>query len=307
MPDPMNIDRSVETEKEATATADIVLHPLVILNVTDHFTRQRVNHDNKPQRVIGALVGVQTGRKVEIHTSFELVYDNLDGAIVIDTKYLIQKRDQFSQVFPTYEILGWYTSGTALSERDQLPHKAIMEYNESPLLLLVNCEPTAETRDLPVYVYETVLQIIDEMPVTSFAKIPYRIESEESERISVDHITHLESSTAGDVSSLVKQLGGLKDAVYMLQQRVKLIATYLTKVKQGEHPRDHALLRMILSLCHKLPAMDSEKFNLSYQNEYHDTLLISYLGTLTKGCNVLNELVDKFNFATERSRRRGFF
>ena len=46
----------------------------------------------------------------------------------------------------------------------------------------------------------------------------------------------------------------------------------------GEHPRDHALLRMILSLCHKLPAMDSEKFNLSYQNEYHDTLLISYLG-----------------------------
>ena len=54
-----------------------------------------------------------------------------------------------------------------------------MEYNESPLLLLVNCEPTAETRDLPVYVYETVLQIIDEMPVTSFAKIPYRIESEE--------------------------------------------------------------------------------------------------------------------------------
>lgn len=304
----MNIDcdRNVVTDKEALATADTVLHPLVILNVTDHFTRMRVNND-KPQRVIGALVGVQTGRKVEIHTSFEMVYDNVDGAIVIDTKYLNQKRDQFLQVFPSYEILGWYTSGASLTERDQLPHKAIMEYNESPLLLLVNCEPTPDTRDLPVYVYETVLHIVDEMPVTSFAKVAYRIESEESERISVDHITHLESSTAGDMSSLIKQLGGMKDAVYMLQQRIKLIALYLTKVKEGAHPRDHALLRMVLSLCHKLPAMDSTKFNVAYQNEYHDTLLISYLGVLTKGCNVLNELVDNFNFATERSRRRGFF
>ena len=67
--------------------------------------------------------------------------------------------------------------------------------------------------------------------------------SVQSERISVDHITHLESSTAGDVSSLVKQLGGLKDAVYMLQQRVKLIATYLTKVKQG----------MSIIACQSLP------------------------------------------------------
>ena len=66
-----------------TATADIILHPLVILNVTDHFTRQKVNNDNKPQRVIGALVGVQTGRKVEIHTSFELVYTTVDGDAVI--------------------------------------------------------------------------------------------------------------------------------------------------------------------------------------------------------------------------------
>lgn len=64
------------------ATADIVLHPLVILNVTDHFTRQRVNND-APQRVLGALLGIQQGRRVEIHTSFELVYDVVDGDIVI--------------------------------------------------------------------------------------------------------------------------------------------------------------------------------------------------------------------------------
>jgi COP9 signalosome complex subunit 6 len=306
MSEPMQLDPAIEPEKEVTATADIVLHPLVILNVTDHFTRQRVN-SSASQRVIGILVGVQTGRKVEIHTSFEVVYDFVEGAVVIDPKYLIQKRDQFLQVFPMYEILGWYTSGSSLSDRDQIPHKAIMEYTESPLLLLVNCEPNTETRDLPVYIYETVFHIVDDAPVTSFARVPYRIESEESERISVDHITHLESSSAGETSSLIKHLSGMKDAVLMLQQRIRLITFYLERVQKGDHPRDHVLLRMILSLCHKLPAMDSEKFNLAYQGEYEDTLLISYLGVVTKGCSVLNELVDKSNFAMERSRRRGFF
>eukprot|EP00668_Euglena_longa_P004421 GGOE01005177.1.p2 GENE.GGOE01005177.1~~GGOE01005177.1.p2 ORF type:complete len:307 (-),score=43.22 GGOE01005177.1:198-1118(-) len=301
----MQID-TVKYETESTATADIVLHPLVILNVTDHYTRQKVNNE-APQRVVGVLLGIQQGRRVEIHTSFELVYEVVDGDIVIDPKYLNQKKDQFLQVFPTYEILGWYTSGTNIVDHDQIPHKVIMEYNESPLLLLVNCEMASEMRDLPVYVYETVLHIVEDLPVMAFARIPYRIESEESERISVDTITHLESTRAGDISSLIKHLGGMKDAVSMLQQRINLIALYLTKVKEGQHAMDHALLRMILSLCHKLPTMDSEKFHLAYQTEYNDTLLISHIGMLTKGCNVLSELVDKFNFATERTRRRGFF
>lgn len=54
-----------------------------------------------------------------------------------------------------------------------------MEYNESPLLLLVNCEMASEMRDLPVYVYETVLHIVEDLPVMAFARVPYRIESEE--------------------------------------------------------------------------------------------------------------------------------
>lgn len=44
-------------------------------------------------------------------------------AYLTDPKYLNQKKDQFLQVFPTYEILGWYTSGSNLVDRDQIPHK----------------------------------------------------------------------------------------------------------------------------------------------------------------------------------------
>jgi COP9 signalosome complex subunit 6 len=86
-------------EKEGGGGAlQIDLHPLVIINISDHFTRAKVetNHPNAnpAPRVIGALLGVQNGRNVEISNSFELVYHTLEGSIVIDTDYLKSKQEQ---------------------------------------------------------------------------------------------------------------------------------------------------------------------------------------------------------------------
>lgn len=50
---------------------DVSLHPLVILNISDHFTRSKVRTNE--ERVFGALMGQLSGRKVEIYDSFELV------------------------------------------------------------------------------------------------------------------------------------------------------------------------------------------------------------------------------------------
>ena len=43
--------------------------------------------------------------------------------------------------------------------------------------------------------------------------------------------------------------------------------------------------------------------------DYNNTLLVSYLGCVTKGMGSINELIDKYNSAFDRghSRRRGIF
>eukprot|EP01012_Entosiphon_sulcatum_P000428 TRINITY_DN100687_c0_g1_i1.p1 TRINITY_DN100687_c0_g1~~TRINITY_DN100687_c0_g1_i1.p1 ORF type:complete len:295 (-),score=50.98 TRINITY_DN100687_c0_g1_i1:15-878(-) len=283
------------------------LHPLVILNITDHSVRNRVQKGGP--RVIGAVLGSQTGRNVEIHTSFELLFDVIDGVPVIDTKYLNTKKEQFSKVFPNYEILGWYTTGSGLDKNDITVHKAFMTYNESPLLVLVDTQPPTTVRDLPVTIYESLFVLENGQQIIKLNKVAYRIESEESERISVDHVTHLGVTGASDTNSIIKAVTSQRDAANMLHMRIKLIITYLERVQRGEHPVDHNMLRNIASLCHKLPAMDSAPFTAAFQNEYHDTLLISYLGFLTKACNTLNELTEKSTFAFDRSRggRRPFF
>lgn len=54
----------------SSTSVEVFLHPLVLLSVSDHYTRQRAQGNGRP--VLGALVGVQTGRSVHVIDTFEL-------------------------------------------------------------------------------------------------------------------------------------------------------------------------------------------------------------------------------------------
>ena len=142
------------TEKGTSTGLDVKLHPLVILNISDHWTRTMVSK-NESQRVVGALLGTQTGRNVEIHTSFELIILEENGIETLDATYLEDKKGHYSAVFPTYELVGWYTTG---KEMQISFHKVLMRYNESPLLLQMDTHPPEDCRTLPIWIHETVVQ-----------------------------------------------------------------------------------------------------------------------------------------------------
>jgi hypothetical protein len=70
------------------------LHPLVIVNISDHYTRIKAQSGSAspPPRVYGCVLGVQTGRTVEIFNSFELHYDATQN--VLDRAFLESKQEQ---------------------------------------------------------------------------------------------------------------------------------------------------------------------------------------------------------------------
>ena len=47
-----------------------------------------------PFSVLGALIGKQTGRNIEVMNSFELLFDQVDGQHVIDMEYYNTKEEQ---------------------------------------------------------------------------------------------------------------------------------------------------------------------------------------------------------------------
>lgn len=94
----------------------------------------------------------------------------------------------------------------------------------------------------------------------------------------------------------------------MLAERVDVITRYLNAVQQGTVAGDHEILRHIKSLVARLPALDTDKFHAESVREFNNTLLVAYLGCITKGTGIVNDVVDKYNLAYDKhSRRRGIF
>jgi len=297
-------------EKEGGSALNISLHPLVIINISDHATRARMQSDGKSAqpRVLGALFGVQSGRNVEIFNSFELVYTEVEGALVIDTDYVKTKQEQFSLVFKTYDLLGWYSTGSECKPKDIEIHQQFLPFNESPLYLLL--DPIASkinTRGLPITLYESELRIINDEPTMLFSKVHYKIETGEAERIAVDHVAHV-TPTGGEAGSqLTAHLMGTHNAIKMLHTKIKILKRFLEATATGEVKVDHGLLRQIAGLCNLLPAIDTEAFKEDFLNEYNDALLVTYLSSITKGASIINDMVDRYNTAYDRQgRRRGF-
>jgi len=74
---------------------------------------------------------------------------------------------------------------------------------------------------------------------------------------------------------------------------------------------NHEILRDVSCLCSKLPVLDSSKFESEFysvrniastytpsflsQQQTNDVMLMSYLATITKGCNTASEVCDMAN------------
>nr|CAD7405581.1 unnamed protein product [Timema poppensis] len=130
--------------------------------------------------------------------SFELMFARIEGDIFIDRDYYATKEEQFKQVFSDMEFLGWYTTGDQPNDEDLNIHRQICQINESPILLKLN--PQAKHSDLPVTMYESVIDLVEGEATMLFVELHYTLATEEAERIGVDHVARMSSNEAGESS-----------------------------------------------------------------------------------------------------------
>jgi len=59
------------------------------------------------------------------------------GEVRIDSKYIDDKKELYTAVYPTHDLMGWYSVGEEVLPTDLQIHQAMMAWNESPLFLLL--------------------------------------------------------------------------------------------------------------------------------------------------------------------------
>ncbi|KAA1127500.1 hypothetical protein PGTUg99_037348 [Puccinia graminis f. sp. tritici] len=299
---------------------DISLHPLPILNISDHFTRTRLQAERQDIDIFGALIGTQIGKKIEIVNCFEILTDS-DGKV--NDGFLKTRREQFQQVFPTLDLLGWYTNGPEPREKDLAILNQVSECVDlsSPILLLYDLLPTPSSssgstttaKELPVQIYEFT-QATTGADGEGFVKCTFDVQTSEAERIAVDCVAKPDvgSNESGLVSNLITQ----RNAIQMLHNKLGSIVDYLAQLMADLEPEnptatatkiDHGLLREISSLVASLPKPDENaSFKKEYMTEFNDALLTSYLSSQSKVLTETNQLIDRYLYLNARDNNLKF-
>ncbi|RHY29015.1 hypothetical protein DYB32_005524 [Aphanomyces invadans] len=200
-------------EGTSEGRVDVGIHPLVLMNLCDHWTRAAAiaspgNPSTKP--VVGALFGVQKGREINVIDSFELPsaleLSESDSNLTLKA-FLTQRTEQFATVFPGFEFLGWYAVQSKIQASDLATHRTMMEFNESPLFLVLDpTPPPPQPKDrakvkLPLALYESELHVVNNTPTMLFVKAPFKMTTTESEGIALDHISKVAPTNAPTQSS----------------------------------------------------------------------------------------------------------
>jgi len=288
-----------EESGAAQGGMDVVLHPLVVISVSDQYTRERLSTPPKGghTRILGVLLGIPGRGSVEITNSFDIVaeFDSTTGKLVkIDESFLVKRQKAFETVFPATKVVGWYQSGNAVDSDDAvIIAKALSQYTETLVAMMLDSEAAflETTTDIPITFFETELK--DGSPEKSsmvFKRCPYHLITVEAERIGVDHIA--KTSLTEGKSQLSVQVLGMQGAMKMLLTQIQCICEYLKKVQAGTAPFDHSVMRKIGVLRDLIPAAQDPGFEKRYYVEYNDVTLLTYLSSLTTGLQRMNTMAD---------------
>ncbi|KAA0194898.1 COP9 signalosome complex subunit [Fasciolopsis buskii] len=301
----MEVDPPQDAGNVASGPCSVTvqLHPLVVLNISEHWTRNKVKENSPAVVVYGALLGKQEGHHVEITNSFELLLD--EPHIAVNAEFYSTREAQCKQVYPDLDIVGWYTTGGAITESDELFNRQMQELNES--LLIVKLDPLQTCGDqLPVRIYESV---VDNDGRLHFRQVAYTLATDEAERIGIDCVARISMSSTDQGSSMTAEhLLGNYQAVHMLCNRLFLIRSYVAAVGAGELPINRARLRDISALVKRLPLLSLSAENDApdatgapnpggmcdyLYRQANDVCLASLLATLTQGLHTLYGCMSK--------------
>lgn len=260
---------------------DVHIHPLVLFNISDHSTRERALGRSTP--IIGALLGTQTGCKIEIHNCFELVRNENPSRLLCE-EFFDTRRKLYLEVFPNYEIVGYYST-SSLAE-SALGRDEFQTLSQSTNSLLVLVDASKEEDFLTVYDSTRCGSNV------SYSALKYSIDTAEAERIAVDHVNNNASNGTSDYSNHVCRM---ENSVTMLNDRVAGLLEYLAGVKQGRVGRNRKVLKECLLICNSLQSSWGEQDNNELKSEQQDALLCVYYAFMTKMCGGLNNFVDTCN------------
>merc|ERR1712226_219597 len=273
--EPQDETQDLKLKIEHEADEKVVVHPLVLLSVVDHYNRMRkVGHS---KRVVGVLLGSWgkgeggQGRVLDVSNSFAVPFDEDekdDEIWFLDHEYLDNMYVMFKKVNAKEKVVGWYHTGPKLHKNDMKINDLIRDFCSPPdhrsVLVIVDAKP--KHIGLPTEAYKAV------------------------EEVHVEHLLRdIKDTTVGTLSQrITNQLMGLKG----LNIKLNEMKGYLTQVIEGRLPMNHQIMYHLQDIFNLLPDLTDPNFVKSVNVNTNDQMLVVYTASLIRSIIALHNLIN---------------
>ena len=154
-------------------------------------------------------MGQKIGTKVEIFSAFEFVNNSKDSSkIDLDIKYIDTRRDLATQLFPKFDIVGFFSKNDSINpnENDKQILNAMDYFGViNPIYVILDTKNIEKQKELPVNIF------LFDKSMNKFIEIRHVIEGWESERICLETVTKV-SDVENEENGLVKNIQTTKNA-----------------------------------------------------------------------------------------------
>ncbi|CAD6261888.1 unnamed protein product [Miscanthus lutarioriparius] len=269
----------------------VVVHPLVLLSIVDHYNR--VARDTR-KRVVGVLLGTSSRGSVDVTNSYAVPFeeDDKDPRIwFLDHNYHESMFSMFKRINAKEHVVGWYSTGPKLRENDLDVHALFNSYVPNPVLVIIDVQP--KELGIPTKAYYAVEEVKENATQKSqkvFVHVPSEIAAHEVEEIGVEHLLRDVKDTT--ISTLATEVTSKLAALKGLDARLREIRSYLDLVIDGKLPLNHEILYHLQDVFNLLPNLNVNELIKAFAVKTNDMMLVIYLSSLIRSVIALHNLIN---------------
>lgn len=281
---------------------DVIVHPLVLLSVADHYRRVALN---TRKRAVGVLLGSVVRGSVDVTNSFAVPFEeDLKNPAVfyLDHNYLESMLGMFKKVTAKERVVGFYSTGPEIRPNDIRIHSLLKRFLPAgiitpPIFCIIDIRPNRQ--DIPTTAYRVVEEVDDgsaggaskaDMKM-SFAHVPSVIGALEAEEVGVEHLLRdINDPTISTITNLVhEKLTGLQS----LTDKLVEMKDYLESIADGRIKKyNPEILSNMQTIMNLLPNLNVEELVKSMFIKTNDLHMVIYLSSLIRSVIALHDLVN---------------
>lgn len=269
---------------------DVVVHPIVLLSVVDHYNRVA---KGTSKRVVGTLLGEVREDKLHVLSSFAVPFEEetRDASVwFLDHNYHEQLAAMHKKVNAKELVVGWYSTGPKIKPADIQIHELFRKYLPEPIFIIMEVQP--KENELPMEAYYAVQEkTFDSSFTRTFRSVPSTFGADEAEEVGTEHL--LRDLRNQSTSTLAQRVHEKCASQRALIRKLTEIKEYLEQVRLGRFPYNSAIVARLQDIFNELPEMqDSPEMAKHCCHETNDQYLAIYMGSMLRSILALHNLVN---------------